>query len=71
MSGKEKFCRPAAPRHAQVRRFLDICDASARVAVHCCTGLGRTGTLIALWLMRRAGFTARQVLSSSYHCRLL
>jgi protein-tyrosine phosphatase len=31
--------------------------ASSSIAVHCSTGLGSTGTIIALWLMR----TARQV----------
>ena len=31
--------------------------------MHCRAGLGRTGTLIGLWLMRRAGFTARDAIA--------
>jgi cell division cycle 14 len=31
--------------------------------VHCKTGLGQTGTLIALWLMRRRGFGAREAIA--------
>ena len=48
-----------APPDDVVERFLDICDGAAgTVAVHCRAGLGRTGTLIGLWMMKHAGFGA-------------
>ena len=36
--------------------------AKGAVAVHCKAGLGRTGTLIALYLMTERGFSAREAM---------
>jgi CRP-like cAMP-binding protein len=53
-----------APPTSIVERFLEVVDQTQGiVAVHCLAGLGRTGTLISLWIMKNMGWTARECIA--------
>ncbi|KAG8463535.1 hypothetical protein KFE25_003808 [Diacronema lutheri] len=64
------FADGSNPSDAIIKRFMETCENEpGGTAVHCKAGLGRTGTLIGLYIMKHWGFTAAEVIAWLRLCR--
>ncbi len=63
----------SCPDDEMIMDFIKLCDSEimkgGAVAVHCRAGLGRTGSLIGCYLMKKYSFTGKSAIAWLRICR--